>query len=161
MSGDQRAAYRFDCFTLDLMRGVLLAEDKSELSLRPKSFALLHHLVANAGRLVDRDEIMQAIWPGVFVTDDSIAQCIREIRRALGGDAQRLLRTIPRRGYRLAVSASLVSPADLSAAPGVLTASDLTSSPLTPSADRPSIAVLAFQNMSGDPEQEYFADGIV
>jgi TolB-like protein len=54
-----------------------------------------------------------------------------------------------------------VHPASLSAAPGVLTASDLAPAPLTPSGDRPSIAVLAFQNMGGDPAQEYFADGMV
>src|ERR1700733_4357177 len=107
MGADQRAIYRFDRFTLDLVRGMLLAEDGSELSLRPKSFAMLYHFVVNAGRLVDRDELMQAVWPGVFISDDSIAQCITEIRRALGGDGQRLLRTIPRRGYRLPGPASI------------------------------------------------------
>jgi TolB-like protein len=149
MEGDQKAIYRFDRFTLDLVRGMLLAEDGTELPLRPKSFALLHHFVANSGRLVDRDELMQAIWPGVFVTDDSIAQCITEIRRALGGDGQRLLRTITRRGYRLAVS---VSTEEIAVAPEELPPSE---------ADPPMIAVLPFQNMSGDPDQEYFADGMV
>ena len=56
-------------------------------------------LVENAGRLLDRDAIMGAVWPDVFVTDDSITQCVRDIRRALGDEAQRLLRTVPRRGY--------------------------------------------------------------
>jgi TolB-like protein len=158
MEGDQKAIYRFDRFTLDLVRGMLLAEDGSELSLRPKSFALLHHFVVNAGRLVDRDELMQTVWPGIFVTDDSIAQCITEIRRALGGDGQRLLRTIPRRGYRLAVS---VSTAD-SAKVAVASESSITPEPAPPSGlDPPMIAVLPFQNMSGDPDQEYFADGMV
>jgi DNA-binding winged helix-turn-helix (wHTH) protein len=68
-------SYRFDRFVLDLRRGVLSA-DGAELPLRPKPFALLRHFVENAGRLVGRDEITQAVWPGVFVTD-SIAQCIR------------------------------------------------------------------------------------
>ena len=77
-------AYRFDRFTLDLTRGALLAEDGAELPLRPKSFALLRLLVENAGRLLDRDAIMAAVWPDVFVTDDSIAQCVRDVRRALG-----------------------------------------------------------------------------
>ena len=51
----------------------MLAEDGTELSLRPKSFGLLYHFVVNAGRLVDRDELMQAVRPGIFVTNDSIA----------------------------------------------------------------------------------------
>ena len=74
-----RAAYRFDRFTLDLSRGVLLASDGTELPLRPKSFALLQLLVESAGHLVSRDAIMTAIWPDVFVTDDSITQCVGEI----------------------------------------------------------------------------------
>ena len=82
------AAYRFDRFTLDLARGALLAEDGSELPLRPKSFALLRLLVENAGRLLDRDAIMAAVWPDVFVTDDSITQCVRDVRRALGDEAR-------------------------------------------------------------------------
>src|SRR4051812_12624269 len=97
-----RVAYRFDRFTLDLARGALLASDGAELPLRPKSFALLQLLVENAGRLLDRDAIMRAVWPDVFVTDDSITQCVHDIRRAFGDDTQRLLRTVPRRGYLLA-----------------------------------------------------------
>jgi DNA-binding winged helix-turn-helix (wHTH) protein len=94
------AAYRFDRFTLDLVRGALLVSDRVELPLRPKSFALLRLLVENAGRLLDRDTIMQAVWPDVFVSDDSITQCIRDIRRVLGDESHRLLTTVPRRGYR-------------------------------------------------------------
>ena len=99
MAAETLPAYRFDRFVLDLQRGVLLA-DGVECELRPKSFALLRLFIENAGRLIDRDEIMRAVWPGVFVTDDSIAQCVRDIRRALGDNDQRLLRTLPRRGYR-------------------------------------------------------------
>ncbi|MBD0276015.1 MAG: winged helix-turn-helix domain-containing protein, partial [Acetobacteraceae bacterium] len=51
--------------------------------LRPKAFALLRHLVENAGRLVDKDELLAAVWPGVFVTEDSVTLCVRELRRAL------------------------------------------------------------------------------
>jgi DNA-binding winged helix-turn-helix (wHTH) protein len=61
-------------FILHLERGVLLA-DGVERALRPKSFALLRHFVENPGRLIDRDEIMQAVWPGVFVGDGGIGQC--------------------------------------------------------------------------------------
>jgi DNA-binding winged helix-turn-helix (wHTH) protein len=94
-----RAIYRFDRFTLDLARGALLAPGGAEVPLRPKSFALLRLLVGNAGRLLDRDAIMTAVWPGVFVSDESIAQCVRDVRRALGDEALRLIKTVPKRGY--------------------------------------------------------------
>jgi DNA-binding winged helix-turn-helix (wHTH) protein/tetratricopeptide (TPR) repeat protein len=106
--------YRFDRFLLDLQRGVLLA-DGMECSLRPKSFALLRLLVENPGRLIGRDEIMQAVWPGVFVTDDSIAQCVRDIRRNLGDSEQRLLRTMKGRGYRF-VAPVVTEPETIAAA---------------------------------------------
>ena len=100
-------AYRFEGFTLDLLRGSLLAVDGAEIALRPKSIALLRYLVEHPGRLIDRDEIMRAVWPGVFVTDDSVTQCVKEVRRALADAEQRLLRTLPRRGY---IWAAEVSP---------------------------------------------------
>ena len=77
----------------------MLAADRSEMPLRPKSFALLRLLLENAGRLVSRDTIMAALWPNLFVTDDNVTQCVRDVRRALGAEAQRMLRTQPRRGY--------------------------------------------------------------
>ena len=104
-------AYHFDRFVLDLHRGALLTLDGVELPLRPKSFALLQLFLENAGRLLNRDTIMEAVWPDVFITDDSITQCVGDIRRALGDKAQRLLRTIPRRGYLFAVEVSRAEPA--------------------------------------------------
>ena len=65
-----RMVYRFDRFTLDLARGALLGPEGAELPLRPKSFALLRLFVENAGRLLDRDTIMAAVWPDLFVTDE-------------------------------------------------------------------------------------------
>src|SRR5262245_49308774 len=109
--------YRFDRFVLDVQRGALLAPDGAELALRPKSYALLCLLVENAGRLLDRDAIMAAVWPGVFVSDDSITQCVRDIRRALSDNAQQLLRTVQRRGYLFAVEVSRLDSTP-SAAPG-------------------------------------------
>src|SRR3954447_10630983 len=111
----QCAAYSFDRFTLDLARGALLGPDGAELPLRPKSFALLRLLLESAGRLLDRDTIMRAIWPDVVVTDESITQCVRDVRKALGDEAGRLLRTVPRRGHLLAAEAG---PAARAPVPG-------------------------------------------
>ncbi|MBX9777465.1 MAG: winged helix-turn-helix domain-containing protein [Xanthobacteraceae bacterium] len=89
----------FDRYVLDLERGCLLAGDE-EVSLRPKTFEVLRYLVGNAGRLVSKGELIHAIWPTVTVTDDSLFQCIAELRRALQDNDQRLIRTVQRRGYR-------------------------------------------------------------
>ena len=71
--------------------GQLLATDGREMPLRPKSFALLRLLVENAGRLLSRDMIMEALWPNVFVTDDNVTQCVHDIRGALGAEAQQMV----------------------------------------------------------------------
>jgi DNA-binding winged helix-turn-helix (wHTH) protein len=96
----QYTAYQFGSFTLDLEQGALLGTDGAALPLRPKSFALLRLLVENAGRLLSRDMIMEALWPNIFVTDDNVTQCIHDVRGVLGAEAQLMLRTLPRRGYR-------------------------------------------------------------
>ncbi len=114
--------YWFDRFLLDLQRGVLLA-DGVECRLRPKTFALLQLLVENPGRLIDRDEIMQAVWPGLFVTDDSIAQCVRDIRRNLNDSDQRFLRTMKGRGYRFVASVATEPQQGVVAPPPPLDAS--------------------------------------
>jgi TolB-like protein/DNA-binding winged helix-turn-helix (wHTH) protein/Flp pilus assembly protein TadD len=94
----ETSTFQFESFTLDLSRGCLRC-DGGEIALRPKSFGVLRFLVANAGRLVSKDEILQAVWPDVFVTEDSLIRCIHEIRGALGDNAQRIVRTLPKRGY--------------------------------------------------------------
>jgi len=167
MLSGRRESYHFDEFTLDRARGVLRTNAGIDLPLRPKAFATLLFFVQNAGRLIDRDELMQAIWPGVVVTEDSIAQCILEIRRVLGGDAQRILRTVQRRGYRFdtTVTGPENSIPDTSKVADTATGPDTAPArpvaPLTHSAGTPRVAVLPFQNMSDDPDQEYFADGMV
>jgi adenylate cyclase len=90
---------RFDRYVLDLDRACLFA-DGNEIALRPKTFNVLRHLVENAGRLVAKGELFAAVWPNLAVTDDALVQSIGELRRALGDDGLRLIRTIPRRGYR-------------------------------------------------------------
>jgi TolB-like protein/DNA-binding winged helix-turn-helix (wHTH) protein/Tfp pilus assembly protein PilF len=114
---------RFDRYVLDFDRGSLLL-DGSEMTLRPKTFAVLSYLVENSGRLVSKEELFAAVWPNLAVTDDTLVQSIGELRRALGNDGPRLIRTIPRRGYRFDAAvlsgASAVDKATAqSVAPGI------------------------------------------
>ena len=110
---------RFDRYVLDLHRGCLL-RDGDEIALRPKTFAVLHHLTENSGRLVSKDELFVAVWPNLAITDDALVQSIGELRRALGEDGPRLIRTVPRRGYRLESAVSVIAPADPSPTVGAL-----------------------------------------
>jgi TolB-like protein/DNA-binding winged helix-turn-helix (wHTH) protein len=85
----------------DLDTDLLRAPDGSDISLRPQSVAVLRYLVSHAGKVVGKDELLDAVWPGIAVTDNSLTQCISEIRKTLGDEAQVLIRTVSRRGYRL------------------------------------------------------------
>ncbi|MGA8445425.1 MAG: winged helix-turn-helix domain-containing protein, partial [Roseiarcus sp.] len=92
---------RFGNVVLDMSRGSLRAGDGAEVALRPKSLDLLLALARNPGRIMSRDELFDAVWPDVTVTEDSIAQCVREVRRVIGDSDGRVLRTIVKRGYCL------------------------------------------------------------
>ena len=96
---DSERQLQFGRYILDLDRGCLLL-DGSEIALRPKTFAVLEYLLRNSSRLVAKDELFAAVWPNVAVTDDTLVQSIGELRRALGEDGSRFIKTIPRRGYR-------------------------------------------------------------
>lgn len=89
-------------FDIDMKRGELRVDGRS-VALRPKTFALLTHLARHPGRLLGRDELIEAVWRDVIVSDDSLVQCISELRAALDDRSQRLIRTVPRRGYILDV----------------------------------------------------------
>jgi len=138
-----------DC-TLDLRYGVLRRGDR-EIDLRPKSFAVLRYLVENAGRLVSKDELIEVIWPNVNVTDGSLTRCVSDLRRALGDGEERLIKTVPRRGYRFAAAVSRRANGAGSAAPMSEAISTI---------PRLSIVVLPFLNLNGDPQQDYIADVI-
>jgi predicted ATPase/DNA-binding winged helix-turn-helix (wHTH) protein len=92
------ATYQFEDFTLDVARGCVLKAGK-EIQLRPKVYETLKYLVEHSGRLIGKQELIQAVWPDAFVTDDSLVQCTVELRRALGDRTQRIVKTVPRRGY--------------------------------------------------------------
>jgi TolB-like protein/DNA-binding winged helix-turn-helix (wHTH) protein len=89
---------RFDGFVLDVAHRSLRRADR-EVALRPRSFDVLAYLAGAAGRVVGKDELLAALWPGVVVTEDSLTRCISDIRRALGDDDQHVIKTLPRRGY--------------------------------------------------------------
>ena len=92
-------SYSFESFTLDLDRGCLL-EGQEEVKLRPKSYEALRYLVENSGRLVSKDELMKAIWPDSFVTDDSLVKCLRDVRLA----SEMMISTTSRRSRDAATS---------------------------------------------------------
>ncbi len=91
-------SFRFASFTLDLDR-LCLRSPSGETKLRPKSFEVLRYLVANARRVVTKDEVIGTVWSGVTVTEESLTRCISEVRRALGDEKQEILKTVPKRGY--------------------------------------------------------------
>jgi TolB-like protein/Tfp pilus assembly protein PilF len=126
----------FGEFTLDIRKGLLQRRGKPAF-LRPKAHALLTHLARNIDRVVPKSELMDSVWPGVYVTEDSLTQSIREIRKVLGDDKQELIRTISRRGYMLAVATEAVADAGI----------------------QPIVAVLRFRNEIGDAAQVPLVDG--
>ena len=92
--------YQFGALTLDIAKGCVLRAGE-EIKLRPKVYETLRYMVEHAGRLIGKQELMQAVWPDTFVTDDSLVQCTLELRRALDDRSQQLLRTVFRRGRSL------------------------------------------------------------
>ncbi len=140
--------YQFGEFTLDLETG-FLRRQRDAVDVRAKAFDLLAYLVQHHGRVVTKDELVDAVWPGVAVTDNSLAQCMAEVRRVLGDDERNIIRTIPRRGYVFAADVAAAVDDDLS-----LTAATARRS------GAPSIAVLPFLNLTADPDSDYFSDGL-
>ena len=107
--------YSFGGYTLDLTRGCLREGDR-EIKLRPQTFKILAYFIENAGRLLSKDELMKAAWAGVAVTEDSLVQCVKEIRRAIGDTTLTLIKTVPGRGYLFDIPVHVMEP---SAAPDI------------------------------------------
>ena len=142
----------FGRFRLDLGRRELW-RDEAPVRLHRRALDILCALAAAKGDVVGKDELLAQLWPGRIVEEGNLHVHVSGLRRALDehGEGYSYVVTVPGRGYRLAglAGASSAGPAP-----------PPSPRPL-PLPDKPSIAVLAFQNMSGDPEQEYFADGMV
>jgi len=98
MSGRDHRSITFGEHVVDLDSGMLYRGER-EVPLRPKSFAVLTYLAERPGRLVSKDELLDAVWGDVIVTDGALTQCIIDVRRALGDPG--IIRNVPRRGYLL------------------------------------------------------------
>ena len=132
-------------FTFDPARPELTDASGETVDLRSQSLAVLCLLAAQAGKVVSKDSLIDSVWGDTFVTDDSLVQCISDIRRAIGDRDHKIVQTQPRRGYRLNAGRAITHlPA--------LALPDL--------AGRRVIAVLPFTNIGDDPEQNFFAEGL-
>jgi TolB-like protein len=150
--------YLFGDYTLDTERREL-HRGADAVAITPQAFDLLDYLIRNRERVVSKDDLIGAVWDGRIVSDAALTTRLNAARSAIGdtGEKQHLIKTLWRKGFRFV---GAVQEAQRAVAPVGSTAhnSDTTPSPLL--SPRLSIVVLPFANLSGDPEQDYFVDGV-
>jgi len=150
--------YLFEEFELDTDRRELY-RGADVLPVAPQVFDLLEYLVRHRERVVSKDDLINAVWKGRVVSDAALTTRLNVARNAIGdgGDKQRLIKTLPRKGFRFV---GTVQEAQRLAVEPVSSAHSRDTKPTPNSAPRLSIVVLPFVNLSGDPEQDYFVDGV-
>ena len=148
-------AFRFNQITLDPGQYRLSRAGK-QIPIEPRAFDLLVYLVENRNRVVTRNELLDNLWKGKVVTDSALGASLKDARKAIGdsGSQQKMIKTVHGRGYQFIAQVS-ESTDDSPVADMVPGSGELLELP-----EKPSVAVLPFTNMSGDPEQEFFADGL-
>ena len=144
--------YLFEGYALDTDRREL-NRGAEAVSIAPQEFDLLDYLIRNRDRVVSKDDIIQAIWKGRAISDTALTTRLNAVRTAIGdsGETQRLIKTLPRRGFRF-----IAQIREQPESAGHETSQQALALP-----DKPSIAILPFANLGSDPEQDYFADGVV
>jgi DNA-binding winged helix-turn-helix (wHTH) protein len=146
--------YAFDTNRRELHRGA------DVVSVAPQVFDLLDYLIRNRERVVSKEDLINAIWNGRIVSDAALTTRLNAARSVIGdtGEEQRFIKTLPRKGFRF------VGPVLEAQGPAGPATADNAIEPPRPALtlpDKPSIAILPFTNLSSDPEQDYFADGMV
>ena len=133
---------------------------RTSCSVAPQVFDLLDYLIRNRERVVSKDDLIDAIWNGRIVSDAALTTRLNAARTAIGdsGEEQHLIKTLPRKGFRFV---GAVLEAQGPAGPATADNAIEPPRPALTLPDKPSIAILPFTNLSSDPEQDYFADGMV
>lgn len=147
--------WQFGPFVADRLRYRVVRGD-AVVELTPKLLDLLFHLVDRPGILITKEELLDALWPDANVTDNALTQAVSELRQALGDDAgdPRFIKTVARRGYRFIAQ---VAPIVAAAAPPSL---PVVRDAFVPAATSDAIAVMDFNNVTGDADSAWLSAGI-